>query len=51
VSENPSVFEEYRQGKERALNFLVGAVMKKTKGRADAGKVKEMLKGMADVPH
>jgi len=28
---------DYRAGKEKALNSLVGAVMKKTKGRAMPG--------------
>ena len=30
-------------GKEKALNSLVGAVMKKTKGRADARTAREIL--------
>ncbi len=34
---------DYRAGKEKALNSLVGAVMKKTKGRADARTAREVL--------
>jgi len=34
---------DFRAGKEKALNSLVGAVMKKTKGRADARTAREML--------
>lgn len=34
---------DFRAGKEKALNSLVGAVMKKTKGRADARTAREVL--------
>jgi len=34
---------DFRAGKEKALNSLVGAVMKKTKGGADARAVREVL--------
>ena len=36
---------DFKAGKEKALNSLVGAVMKKTKGRADAQAVREVLLG------
>ncbi|HLB71356.1 MAG TPA: hypothetical protein VJJ51_09970 [Candidatus Methanoperedens sp.] len=39
----PQAVADYKAGKEKALNSLVGAVMKKTKGRADARKVREIL--------
>ncbi len=45
IKENPQAVADYRAGKEKALNSLVGAVMKKTKGRADARKVREILVG------
>jgi aspartyl-tRNA(Asn)/glutamyl-tRNA(Gln) amidotransferase subunit B len=35
---------DYRSGKENALNSLVGAVMKETRGRANAGVVRDVLK-------
>lgn len=44
VEEHPKVVEDYRKGKEEALNYLVGNVMKKTKGKAPAGKCKEIIK-------
>jgi len=44
VSENPKAIEEYKQGKERAIQFLVGQVMKKTKGKANPGLALRMLK-------
>jgi len=35
IEENPQAVEDYHGGKKGALNFLVGQVMKKTRGRAD----------------
>jgi aspartyl-tRNA(Asn)/glutamyl-tRNA(Gln) amidotransferase subunit B len=35
IKENPQAVADYRSGKKGALNFLVGQVMKKTRGRAD----------------
>jgi aspartyl-tRNA(Asn)/glutamyl-tRNA(Gln) amidotransferase subunit B len=46
IKENPQAVADYKAGKEKALNSLVGAVMKKTKGRADARTVREVLLGM-----
>jgi aspartyl-tRNA(Asn)/glutamyl-tRNA(Gln) amidotransferase subunit B len=43
IKENPVAVADYKAGKEKALNSLVGAVMKKTKGRADARAAREML--------
>lgn len=35
IAANPQAVEDYRAGKKGALNFLVGQVMKETRGRAD----------------
>ncbi len=35
IEENPQAVDDYHSGKKGALNFLVGQVMKKTRGRAD----------------
>ncbi|MFW5986856.1 MAG: Asp-tRNA(Asn)/Glu-tRNA(Gln) amidotransferase subunit GatB [Methanohalophilus sp.] len=43
LKENPDALEDYFAGKEKSLNFLVGQVMKKTRGRADARSVREMM--------
>jgi aspartyl-tRNA(Asn)/glutamyl-tRNA(Gln) amidotransferase subunit B len=43
-AENADLVEEYRAGKEKVFGFLVGQVMKKTKGKADPGKVNALLK-------
>lgn len=45
IKENPQAVADYKAGKEKALNSLVGAVMKKTKGRADARAAREVLLG------
>ncbi|MEE8167469.1 MAG: Asp-tRNA(Asn)/Glu-tRNA(Gln) amidotransferase subunit GatB [Candidatus Hydrothermarchaeales archaeon] len=44
VRENPKAVEDYLKGKEEALHYVVGQVMKKTKGRADPNTVLEKLK-------
>ena len=43
ISENPGAVEDYQNGKQEAVNFLMGQVMKKTKGRADAKEVRKMI--------
>lgn len=40
LAKNPGPAADYRAGKEEALNFLVGQVMKATKGKAKAQEVK-----------
>ena len=49
IAENPSVVEEYRSGKQQVLGFLVGAVMKASKGQANPGIVSKLLKERLDV--
>ena len=41
---NPSQVEELRGGKEKVLGFLVGQVMKASKGKANPGVVNKLLK-------
>lgn len=41
---NPKVVEDYREGKEKALAFLVGQVMKATRGRANPQLVNRLIK-------
>jgi aspartyl-tRNA(Asn)/glutamyl-tRNA(Gln) amidotransferase subunit B len=43
VNGNPKALEDYRAGKDEALNFLVGQVMKKTRGKADPATLNRML--------
>ena len=44
IAENPQSVADYRSGKEKALGFLVGQTMKAMKGKANPGKVNEVLK-------
>jgi len=44
ISQNSEQVEEYKAGKEVVIQFLIGMVMKESKGKADAQKVGEMLK-------
>jgi len=44
IAENPGPVAEYRSGKEAVLRFLVGQVMKATRGKANPRLVNELLK-------
>jgi len=44
IKEAPKAVEEYKSGKEKALHFIVGIVMKKTKGKASPPEVLSILK-------
>jgi aspartyl-tRNA(Asn)/glutamyl-tRNA(Gln) amidotransferase subunit B len=44
LAANAKQVEDYRAGKEKAFNSLVGQVMKATKGKANPGQVNEILK-------
>ena len=43
IAENPQAVEDYKKGEEKALNFVVGVVMKKTKGKASPKEVNEII--------
>ena len=44
IKENPKSVEAFKSGKENAVMFLVGQVMKRTKGKANPKMVQEILK-------
>jgi aspartyl-tRNA(Asn)/glutamyl-tRNA(Gln) amidotransferase subunit B len=44
IAENPAFVEQFRGGKDGVINALVGQVMKRTQGRADARQVQELLR-------
>lgn len=44
ISSNPDAIEDYKKGKKNALTFLVGQVMKETKGKANPKIVNDLLK-------
>jgi aspartyl-tRNA(Asn)/glutamyl-tRNA(Gln) amidotransferase subunit B len=44
IAGNPKQVEQYKSGKTAVLGFLVGQVMKASKGQANPGAVNELLK-------
>jgi aspartyl-tRNA(Asn)/glutamyl-tRNA(Gln) amidotransferase subunit B len=44
LQSHPNERESYRQGKSQLLGFFVGQVMKRSQGKANPGKVNELLK-------
>jgi len=46
IADNPKSVEDYRNGKEKAIGFLVGQTMKAMKGKANPGMVNQLLKEM-----
>ena len=44
IAENPGPVEQFRAGKDGAINFLVGQVMKKSRGAANVRTVQELLR-------
>ena len=44
IAANPQSVSDYRNGKEKAIGFLVGQTMKAMKGKAEPGSVNQMLK-------
>ncbi len=50
MAANPKVVEEVRAGKEKAIGFLVGQVMKRTQGKANAKRVGDLLRQRLQLP-
>ncbi|MBI4036651.1 Asp-tRNA(Asn)/Glu-tRNA(Gln) amidotransferase subunit GatB [Candidatus Daviesbacteria bacterium] len=48
IAENPQAVADYKKGKETALQALIGAVMKKTLGKAEANKARSVLKKLLE---
>ena len=44
IADNPQSVEDYHNGKEKAIGFLVGQTMKAMQGKADPGMVNKLLK-------
>ncbi len=44
IAANPKLVDDYRAGKDKAFNALVGQVMKASAGRANPGQVNALLK-------
>ena len=47
LAANPKSVEEFRAGKDKALNSLVGQVMKATQGKANPQVINELLRKAA----
>ena len=46
IAENPEAVEDFNQGKKASMNFLVGQVMRITKGKADPGETVQILNSL-----
>lgn len=44
IKENEGSVNAYKSGKENAIQALIGGIMRKTQGKADAGKTMQVLK-------
>ena len=49
IADNPAIVAEYRAGKQKAFNSLVGQVMKAAKGKANPQQVNDLLKAKLDA--
>jgi aspartyl-tRNA(Asn)/glutamyl-tRNA(Gln) amidotransferase subunit B len=48
IASQPAIVQEYRAGKQKAFNSLVGQVMKLAKGKANPAQVNDLLKQRLD---
>jgi aspartyl-tRNA(Asn)/glutamyl-tRNA(Gln) amidotransferase subunit B len=44
IDENPQAVSDYHEGKKGAMNFLIGQVMRLTRGKADPGETSKFLR-------
>lgn len=44
IRSNPSVLDDLREGKTKALGFMMGQIMKLSKGQANPGRVNQLLR-------
>ena len=43
LKENPGAVKDFKSGKDSAMNYLIGQLMQKTQGKADADKAREII--------
>ncbi len=43
ISENPGPAQEFKEGKDKTMNFLLGQVMRKSRGKANPQTAKELI--------
>ncbi|GAB4400369.1 MAG: Asp-tRNA(Asn)/Glu-tRNA(Gln) amidotransferase subunit GatB [Anaerolineales bacterium] len=51
IADNPDAVAQYLAGKEQVLRFLVGQMMKATRGQANPTLAAEILKALLAAPH
>ena len=44
LAANPQSVADIKAGKDKAIGFLVGQIMKKSRGKANPGMVNQMIK-------
>jgi aspartyl-tRNA(Asn)/glutamyl-tRNA(Gln) amidotransferase subunit B len=44
IEENKQSVDDYKAGKEKALFFIIGKIIRKTNGRLDAKEIEKKLK-------
>jgi aspartyl-tRNA(Asn)/glutamyl-tRNA(Gln) amidotransferase subunit B len=49
IKENPDAVTDYYEGKKNAMNFLIGQVMRLTRGKADPGETHKLLESELNV--
>jgi len=47
--ENPSEFERFKAGEKKLMGFLMGQVMKKSKGKADPKSASKLINEMINA--
>ena len=48
MEENPQSIADYKSGRDHAMGYLIGQVMKKSKGKANPKMVSKMVKDALD---
>ena len=49
IAESPDAIAQYKKGRDKALGFIVGQVMKKTRGKANPGMVNKLLRERIEI--
>ena len=44
IKENKKAIDDYKNGNEKSIQFLIGQVLRKTKAAGDPNKIKELIK-------
>jgi aspartyl-tRNA(Asn)/glutamyl-tRNA(Gln) amidotransferase subunit B len=49
IGDSPQSVADYKSGKTKAMGFIVGQTMKEMKGKADPGKINQLVQEMLDT--